>query len=116
MGRFEQLFLELQEDAESRAVVERSRLRLLFEFETPGGSIAIDGRARPFVVERDPQDFPADLTLVMSCAIADRFFKGTLELGRALGAREIRSRGSLLRMLELRALLIRAQEIYRKLK
>lgn len=114
VARIEGLFRDLRDDPQSAAVVAKAKLRLLLELTEPAGSIAINGRTRPFEVLRDPPGFASDLTLAMSCATADRFFKGTLDLAKAIAAKEIASRGSLLRMLELRSLMLRAREFYRQ--
>lgn len=113
---FELLFRELAKDEEAVATVAKTRLRLLLKFTAPDGAVAVDGRARPFTVTRDQNGFAADLTLTMSCAIADRFFLGTLELMKAIAARDITSQGSIFRMLELRPVLDRARETYRQLR
>ena len=112
IDRFERLFWALAEDEEAAAVVRKSRLRLVFEFEDPEGLIAVNGRVQPFEIRRDDPEFRADLTLIMTCEIAEQFFLGTLEIAKALSARRIRSRGSIFRMLELRALMARARELY----
>lgn len=112
---FVELFEALAADEEARAVVKRARFRLLIELTAPDGSILVDGRVDPFTVTRDAASPAADLVLRMSCANADRFFKGTLELMKAIGAGEITSKGSMFRMLELRPMLARAREVYRQL-
>lgn len=116
VARVETLFLALRDDPESAKVVARAKLRLLLDLSDPKGAIAVDGRTQPFGVLRDPPSFAPDLTLAMSCATADRFFLGTLDLAKAIASKEILSRGSLLRMLELRSLLTRAREFYRQVK
>lgn len=113
--RFLELFEALAKDDEARAVVKRARFRLLLELTEPAGAILVDGRVDPFTVTWGPEAPSADLTLTMSCATADRFFHGTLELMKAVAAGEITSRGSMLRMLELRPMLDRAREVYRQL-
>ena len=116
VDRFHELFEALARDEKARAVVKKARFRLLLELTEPEGAILVDGRVDPFAVERDPAVKGAELTLRMSCATADRFFLGTLELMKAIASGDIASEGSLFRMLELRPMLDRARETYRQIR
>jgi len=107
-----ELFDKLMEDPAVKAKALSSKLKVCFNFYNPDGQMWIDCTGDEVTLLPGSQDMSPDATLSMDADVAHRFWLGQLNLIKALSSKEIKSSGSIPKLLKLLPVIKPAFKIY----
>ena len=106
------LFGRLSKDPDIKERALESKLIVNFVFRDPEGEVWIDCTGDDLVLIPGRQDLTADATLIMDMDVAHRFWLGKLNLIKSLTSGEIKSEGSMPKLLKLLPVIKPAFKIY----
>lgn len=107
-----ELFKRLMEDPAIKQKAVDSNLLVHFVYTDPAGEVWVDCRSDEVKVIPGPMDGTADATLNMETDVAHRFWLGKLNLIKSLTSEEIKSEGSVPKLLKLLPVIKPAFKIY----
>jgi alkyl sulfatase BDS1-like metallo-beta-lactamase superfamily hydrolase len=106
------LFGRLSKDPDIKERALESKLIVNFVFRDPEGEVWIDCTGDDMVLIPGRQDLTPDATLIMDTDVAHRFWLGKLNLIKSLTSGEIKSEGSMPKLLKLLPVIKPAFKIY----
>jgi len=107
-----ELFAKLMKDPVVKNKALSSKLKVCFNFYNPDGQMWIDCTGDDVKLLPGSQDISPDATLSMDADVAHRFWLGQLNLIKALSSKDIKSSGSIPKLLKLLPVIKPAFKIY----
>jgi putative sterol carrier protein len=111
-GCIQELFDRLKDDPEIKKKALDSKLIVSFVYSNPDGEVWIDCTGDDIVLTPGEMDLTADATLSMETDIAHKFWLGKLNLIKALTSGDIKSEGSVPKLLKLLPVIKPAFSLY----